>query len=370
MINDEANNYYYFPVKHLSELNSLGCLQGKKEAIIINNNNNNFRNALDDSLNYQTIETHPKRISKLKSYINKYNWKGIDFPAESKEWQKFEKNNNTIAINILYVKYNAKAINVAYRSEHNNKRKKQVILLMINNGKKYHYLAVTNLSALLERVSSNHEEDFHCLNCFNSYTTENKLKEHEEIRNNNDSCRTEISSWAEKTLKYNPGEKSLNAPFTIYFDLECLLKKVQFCQNNPKKSYTEKKAIHEPSGWSMFIRCSFDKKENKLDYYRGKDCIEKLCKKLKERVNETINREKKEIILLTHEENNIYNEQEICYICKEKFCLDKDDKNYTNRKKVKDHCHYTGKFRGAAHSICNLKHKVPKEIPIIIHNAS
>ena len=79
---------------------------------------------------------------------------------------------------------------------------------MINNGKKYHYLAVTNLSALLERVSSNHEEDFHCLNCFNSYTTENKLKEHEEIRNNNDSCRTEISSWAEKTLKYNPGEKS------------------------------------------------------------------------------------------------------------------------------------------------------------------
>ena len=79
---------------------------------------------------------------------------------------------------------------------------------------------------------------------------------------------------------------------------------------------------------------------------------------------------KKEIIPLTTEENNIYNEQEICYICKEKFCLDKDDKNYINRKKVKDHCHNTGKFRGPAHSICNLKYKVPKEIPIIIHNAS
>ena len=79
---------------------------------------------------------------------------------------------------------------------------------------------------------------------------------------------------------------------------------------------------------------------------------------------------KKEIIPLTNEENNIYNEQEICYICKEKFCLDKDDRNYINRKKVKDHCHNTGKFRRPVHSICSLKYEVPKEIPIIIHNAS
>ena len=59
------------------------------------------------------------------------------------------------------------------------------------------------------------------------------------------------------------------------------IKKLQSSQNNPEKSYTEKKARHEPSGWAMFTRCSFDKKENKLNYYRGKDCIEELCKKLK-----------------------------------------------------------------------------------------
>ena len=69
------------------------------------------------------------------------------------------------------------------------------------------------------------------------------------------------------------------------------IKKVQSCQNNPEKSYTEKIARHDPSGWSMFIRSSFDKKENKLDYYGGKDCIEKLCKKLKESAMEIINRE-------------------------------------------------------------------------------
>ena len=83
-----------------------------------------------------------------------------------------------------------------------------------------------------------------------------------------------------------------------------------------------------------------------------------------------INHEKNEITPLTHKENNFYNEQEICYICKETFCMDKYDKDYVNRKKVKDHCHYTENFRGAAHSKCNLNYKVQKEIPIIIHNGS
>ena len=86
MINDEANNCYYFAVKNLSELNSLGWLRGKKEAII--NNNNSFQNAFNDALNYQTIETNPERISKLKPYINRYNPEEIEFPAETKRLEK------------------------------------------------------------------------------------------------------------------------------------------------------------------------------------------------------------------------------------------------------------------------------------------
>ena len=120
----------------------------------------------------------------------------------------------------------------------------------------------------------------------------------------------------------------------------------------------------------MFTRCSFDKKENKLIYYRGKDCIEKLCKIFKECAVKIIDYQEKEMIPLTKEEKKSYKKQGKCHICEEKFCVDKDDENYTNRKKVKDHCHYTGKFRGAAHSKCNLNYKVPKDIPIIIHNAS
>ena len=125
---------------------------------------------------------------------------------------------------------------VAYISEYNNKHKKQVILLMITDGKNYHYLAITNLSALLQENSSNHRGDFNCLNCFSSYITKNKLKEHEEICNNHDSCHVEMPKWADKILKYNPREKSLKTPFAIYLYLECLLKKGQYCQNNPGKS--------------------------------------------------------------------------------------------------------------------------------------
>ena len=111
---------------------------------------------------------------------------------------------------------------------------------MITNVKKHHYLAVTNVSTLLENISSNHDGDFYCLNCFSSYTTKNKLKEHEEICNNNDSCRIDMPSWAEKTLKYNPRGKSLKASSGIYIDIERILKEAQSCQNNPEKSDTKK----------------------------------------------------------------------------------------------------------------------------------
>ena len=111
---------------------------------------------------------------------------------------------------------------------------------------------------MLKGISSIHKEDFYCLNCFNSYTTENKLKQHGEICNNHDSCRIEMPN--EPILKYNPGEKLLKAPFSYTFDSECTLKKVESCQNNPEKSYTEKKATHEPSGWALYRESSFDEK--------------------------------------------------------------------------------------------------------------
>ena len=79
----------------------------------------------------------------------------------------------------------------------------------------------------------------------------------------NDYCHVEMLTVANNKLKYNHGEKSLKVTFAIYAGLECLLIKQQSCQNNPNESYTERKAIHEPSGYSLNLICSFDSKLNK-----------------------------------------------------------------------------------------------------------
>ena len=80
------------------------------------------------------------------------------------------------------------------------------------------------------------------------------------------------------------------------------------------------------------------------------------------------------MIPLTKEEEENYNNQKVCYICKKEFnTSDTTESSSFERKKhykVRDHCHYTGKYRGSAHNICNLRYKIPKEIPIIFHNGS
>ena len=76
----------------------------------------------------------------------------------------------------MYVPHDTEKIRHAYKSKYNLTRENQVILLMITDGEKWHYLAVKSLSALFRRITGNNNGDFYCLNCFQSYTTENKLK--------------------------------------------------------------------------------------------------------------------------------------------------------------------------------------------------
>ena len=93
----------------------------------------------------------------------------------------FKLNNKTITLNILFVSYNNEKIRLGYKSKHNFKHENQVILLMLTDGKKWHYLSVKSVPALLKAITSNHIGDFYCLNCFHSYRTEKKLKKHERV---------------------------------------------------------------------------------------------------------------------------------------------------------------------------------------------
>ena len=110
----------------------------KNKGVTINpkntEDNNCFQYAITAALNYQNINHHPERISKLRPFINNYNWKDIEFPSHSKDWRKFEQNNKTITLNILYVSYNTKEIKQAYISKYNHERDDRVNLLMITDG--------------------------------------------------------------------------------------------------------------------------------------------------------------------------------------------------------------------------------------------
>ena len=108
----------------------------------------------------------------------------------------------------------------------------------------------------------------------------------------------------------------------------------------------------------MSLICSFDETKKRRKFYRRNDCIETFCRDLKELVTEIINyKKKKEITTLTSDEITLYESQKVCPICNGRFCYDKNKKKeFKLYQKVKDHCHYTGKFRGAAHSNCNLQY--------------
>ena len=96
-----------------------------------------------------------------------------------------------------------------------------------------------------------------------------------------------------------------------------------------------------------------------------------FCSDLKVLETKVINYEQKEMAPLTDNKNKYYEKQKEYYIRKKEFCGDKNQKmKFKLYKKVRDDCHYTGKFRGTAHSICNLNYKVPQEIPLKIHNGS
>ena len=149
---------------------------------------------------------------------------------------------------------------------------------MITDGEKWHYLTVKNLSGLLRGITSAHYGDFHCLNCFRSYRTKSKLELHKKICENHDYCKVEMPARDNNIIKYDHGENSMKVTFVIYADLECLLKKMSTCINNPNESSTTKINKHTPSGYSIFTSCSFDESKNKLNYYRGNDCMKNFAK--------------------------------------------------------------------------------------------
>ena len=174
-----------------------------------------FQCSITVTLNHQNIENNPERVSNIRHFIDQYNWKGIDFPAGIKGRKKFERNNKTIALNILFIPHNTKTKNLAYESKYNQKIENQVVLLLIPDGEKWHYTALKSVSTddgfnrptmssfrSFKGITRNNHGDYYCLNCFHLFRTFFSLKTHERICENHDCYHGEIPIKANKTLKY------------------------------------------------------------------------------------------------------------------------------------------------------------------------
>ena len=120
-----------------SYIDSPKWLKTKKATTTPKNNDEKcFQHALTVALNYEQIKSHSERISNIKPFIDQYDWKERNFPSNIKDWNEFEKNNEIIALNIVYVPYSTEEVRHACKSKYNLERKNQLILLMITDGKK------------------------------------------------------------------------------------------------------------------------------------------------------------------------------------------------------------------------------------------
>ena len=162
-------------------------------------------------------------------------------------------------------------------------------------------------------------------------------------------------------LKYEHFNRSEKVPFIIYTDFESYIKPLNTCDPNPEGSYTKQYQKHEPSSFCYFIKCFDDGVyKPKLITYTGKEkFLQKFVNMLEKDIREITNIKKKEMIF---KEKERFNKAMKCWICNKKFVR--------GDVKVRDHCHFTGRYRGAAHRICNFKYRKPYITPVVFHNLS
>ena len=315
---------------------------------------------------------HPERMDKdLKSKQDIINMKDIHYPVSLKAIDHFEHLNPNISISVLG--YNKEDRVFPLRISKYTGCDYDIVLLLLKeaekgeNGEikeKTHYTLVKNKSALISSQINNHKGKRHlCLNCFNSFNTSESLNKHKEYCYENKSVK--ITMPPQNTyLRFKNFHHSEKAPFAVYADFESLIKPLDNCDPDPNKSYTKKYQKHEPITFGYYIAVNGVFFKPVLRKYtktkpEDADAIDVFIKWLEEDVKAIANIEPKEMIF-TEEDIKHFNNASDCWICGEELGNDR----------VRDHCHFTGRYRGPAHNSCNLKYRKPKNISVFFHNLS
>ena len=306
------------------------------------------------------------RIDKdLKSKENTLNMEGIEYPVSLKDIKRFEKQNPDISISVLGYSKDEK-IYPLRRSKHamKNKRKYNIILLLIKDGDNSHYCLVKNESALLSsQVNKRKGKLYFCLNCLNGFDTPEKLENHKKYCEEEESVKITMPP-PNTFINFKNFVHSEKAPFAIYADFESVLKPLDNCNPDPNRSYTKKYNKHKAVSFVYYIK-SFNEsvyKSKLRSYVREKeedpDTTETFIKWLEEDVKIIANLGNKPMDI-TPEVEEQFKQASNCWICGNLLNLED---------RVRDHCHFTGRYRGAAHNRCNLQYSKPNNISVFFHN--
>ena len=301
-------------------------------------------------------------IGDLKKYEFSLNTKGITFPMNLNKINKFEKLNPELpGINVSSIDNK----NVIYPlREAKRDCKKSIDLFLYEEDGVSHYSLIKNFHRLIrsQKTVGGNGKLFICKRCFSHYTKEELLDEHIKYCSKNQTALIKMPE-PNKYLYFKNYHKKLPIPFVVYADFECFTKPMNTCSPNPKDSYNYNYQKHEPSGFCFYVKGIVNKKITPIIYTKtsedediSKVFVEKLTEVTKGIYNDFYRRPKP--LRLTNAEQKSFEEANICHICN---CELKKDK-------VRDHCHFTGQYRGAAHNKCNLMCKKPKVLPVIFHN--
>ena len=298
----------------------------------------------------------------LKEYENSLNTKGITFPMKLRDITKFEKLNPELpGINVFSVdKFTFYPLRMAEKDCLNT-----IDLFLYEEDGVSHYTLIKNFNRLIrpQKTKSNNGPLFICKRCFTHFTKDELLQKHITYCSNNETVSVKMPE-AGTMLYFKNYEKQLPVPFVVYADFECFTKPMNTCVPNPKESFSYNYQKHEPSGFCIYIKGIDPNISFKTIIYTKNDdsdnvaeiFVNKLAEVTKSIYNDFYRRPKP--LRLSKEEQKSFDKAEICHICSREL---KEDK-------VRDHCHFTGKYRGAAHNSCNIRCRKPRVLPVIFHN--
>ena len=200
------------------------------------------------------------------------------------------------------------------------------------------------------------------MNCLQGFSLEKSRDKHYEYCKDNELVKIEMPKPG-SFVKFHNRQNQFKVPLMMYAHFKAIFRPIQGRSPNPNKPYTKKVNRHEPSGFCIYNKFTYGEVSNPLKLYRGDDCVRVFCDYIQKEARRLYHMfPEKPMEPLTSQEWKVYNRATQCHICFKPF----EELNPN----VRDHCHYTSKYRGPAHRICNLRYKIPSHISIIFHNLS